>query len=122
MANELTAVSSLVFDDGAAAVQRFGGNTIVTSMGNKLIIHQIVTVGITEAVLDKGSVSTLGWVFFKNLDGTNFITLRNGSGAGNSFARLVAGMEWQYYSGVTTAPWAIADTGSCKLEYIFCAL
>lgn len=117
MANEVTTTSQLVMDNGNAAPFTLGGLSVITSLGNQLYIRQEVTVGTSEAALDKGSVSTIGWAYFKNLDPTNFIDIRRGSGSGNHFGRLLPGMEWSIYVGDTFVPWAIADTGSCKLDY-----
>ncbi len=68
-----------------------------------------------EAIL-LGDVASGGYCFFQNMDATNFVSLRAGTGATN-FVKLLAG-EWACFrlSADATAPYAIADTAAVNLR------
>lgn len=117
----ITTICSLVDDDGEGGVLKVGGNTISTTSGNFARTHQWVIVGLTEAALAKGGVSTIGWAWFKNYNDTNYILIRAGSG-GTDFARVQPNSEFAMFIGVSMSPWAIASVTTCNLEYAFFAL
>lgn len=58
---------------------------------------------------------------FINRDSTNFLTLKTGTG-GTVMIKIPPGKFalFHFGSGVT-APYAIADTAACQLEYIICS-
>lgn len=68
-----------------------------------------------EAIL-LGDVASGGYCFFQNMDATNFVSLRQGTGTTN-FVKLLAG-EWACFrlSADSTAPFAIADTAAVNLR------
>lgn len=89
MPNEIALVGSL-------AVNRNGNNTIasataaVTQSGTD---YQLSTqnVGTSAELLDKGDIGTVGYLFVKNLDPTNYVELALDSGATQIFAKLLPG-------------------------------
>lgn len=76
------------------------------------------TVGTSEEAILLGDVATGGYWFVQNLDATNFVELRSGTGA-TDFIKLKAG-EWAIFrtSGDATAPYAIADTSPCQVRFL----
>lgn len=76
----------------------------------------VQNVGITEEALLLGDGGSIGYVLLKNLDSTNFVEIRTGTGA-TKFVKLLAGeiALFRFGSGVT-APYVIADTAACDLE------
>ena len=76
------------------------------------------TVGTSEEAILLGDVATGGYWFVQNMDATNFVELRSGTGA-TDFIKLKAG-EWAIFrtSGDATAPYAIADTGSVQGRFL----
>ena len=116
MANEITTTTQLIFDDGEGGAFTLGGNSDITSMGNAILIRQKVSVGATEAALPKGSVSTIGWAWFKNYSDTATVTIRTTTG-GTDFLKILPNAEQLIYIGTTMAPWVITSSGSVTLEY-----
>lgn len=53
----------------------------------------IVVVGTSEEDLSVGDVGTLGWLFLKNLDSTNYVTYGPKDTVMKAFGRLEAGEE-----------------------------
>lgn len=88
----------------------------VTLSGNQWIHHR-QEIGTSEEALDLGDISTGGWFFARNLDTTNYVELRSGTGA-TDFVRLNAGEFCLFrISGDASAPYAIANTAAVDLEY-----
>lgn len=118
MANEITHTNSLSFQkDGVT------GNTLAVagaqhSVSGYRYFRQVQSVTTTEAALQLGSLATLGWCFMKNLDATNFVQLKTAT-AGALMLKLKAGESGCFRFGSdVTAPFIIADTATCKLEYM----
>lgn len=117
MANELTLTGSLSYSDSESADLTLDLSKIA-SVTTKIFVWNKQNIGITEEAINLGEVSSLGWAIFVNRDATNFIELRTGTGA-TKFAKLKAGefCVFRFGSGIT-APYAIADTAACQMEYI----
>lgn len=81
-------------------------------------MDNVQSIGITEEAILIGDVAPGGYVFIQNMDATNFVSLRQASGAAN-FIKLLAG-EWAIFrmSVDATAPFAIADTGVCNVRFL----
>lgn len=76
----------------------------------------VQNVGTSEEALNKGDCTSFGWVMIKNLDPTNFVTLRSVTAtAGSAFAKLLAG-EGLLIPSRQTNIYAIADTAACDVE------
>lgn len=117
MANEITVSGSLAYDDAEGAGFERAISSLQITVSSKKYVAQRMTVTTSEVAIPLGGVSTLGWAYFMNLDPTNFIELRTGTG-GTKWCKLRAG-HWAILplgSGIT-APYAIADTASCDMEY-----
>ena len=124
MASELTFSASLTWED--AFGREFGLECLnfVKSITTKKPIIMTQSIGTSEEAIDLGDI-TPKYGFFKNLDSTNFISIRAGTGLGN-FARLdpdengdgkTFPLIVRFGSGMT-APFAIADTAECLLSYM----
>lgn len=76
-------------------------------------------VGITEEAINKGDITTPGWLIAVNKDLTNFVSLRAATGAAN-FGRLDAnyGPCMLKLGSGATAPFWIADTATCNVDYL----
>jgi hypothetical protein len=73
------------------------------------------TIGTSDETLAIGDVGTLGWLFMRNQDGTNFITF--GSDGAVYPIKLKAG-EFAALRWNGAAIHAKADTAACALEYL----
>ena len=118
MADEVSVIAVLTFaKSGVADVERRPGTLTFDVTGTKY--HQsVASVATSEAALPLGGLAgdTRGWMYAKNLDDTNFITLRMGTGAAD-FVKLMPGEVFMGRLAADT-PWAIADTLACELEYL----
>lgn len=76
-------------------------------------------IGIAEEALDKGDITTPGYCIAVNLDTTNFVSIRPATGAANTI-RLDAnrGFAIFKFGSGATAPYAIADTAACDIDYL----
>ncbi len=118
MANELTLNATLAYADAESADEVLQIADLAATASTLKYVKAKQNIGITEEAIGLGEVSSLGWGLFINRDSTNFIELRTGTGA-TKFAKLKHG-EFAFFrfgSGIT-APYAIADTGACQMEYI----
>lgn len=76
---------------------------------------EVQTIGITDEVLNLGDISTIGFVFVKNLDATNAITI--GSDGTLYPIKLKPG-EANLFRWNAAAIHAKALVAPCKLEYL----
>ena len=119
MANELT-LSGLRIQFAKANVPSvdFSPASMSVTVTANVNMDNVQTVGITEEAILLGDVSTGGYCYIENLDTTNFISLRQATGAAN-FAKIAAG-KWNIItiSPDATAPFAIADTAACRVRFL----
>lgn len=117
MANELTLSGSITFND---TDETASVSALNVSMTGTRFIHMRKSIATSEEALDLGELSgaTLGWFYAKNLDSTNYLEIRSGTGASNDIIKLKAGEFCLFRWGSdVTAPYAIANTAACLLEY-----
>ena len=116
MANEITLNASIYASKGNTVIDQIIAALKVNWTGNRFV-HNRQSIGITEEAIDLGDIATGGWFLAINRDGTNFLELRPGTGL-TDFVRLNAGEFCLFrMSGDAAAPFAIADTAACDLEY-----
>jgi len=86
-------------------------------MAGTIAIHNIQTVGTSEEALLLGDAGAGGWFFGINRDATNWVAIRSATGV-TDLCKLLAG-EFALFRlhGDASAPFVIADTSSCSLEY-----
>lgn len=117
MANEITIKESFsVTTSAGQTIDATNGlQTYQVDMTGKNVLCHIQTIGTSEEAITLGDIAVGGMAYFKNLDATNFVSLRQGTGA-SDFARLKAGETARFrIDNDMTAPYAIADTASCDL-------
>ena len=86
-------------------------------------LDTVQSVGTSEEAIQLGDLAaTGGYVYLENLDATNFIGVRQGTGA-TDLIKLLAG-DWCVFRihGSSTAPFAIADTAACNLRIVLLPL
>lgn len=121
MSNELTLSGTMEYADSESADTTLQVAAKLASVSTKLYVQDKMSVTTSEVAIPLGSVSSLGWGFFINRDPTNYIELRVGTG-GTKFAKLMPG-EFAFFrfgSGIT-APYAIANSAACQMEYLICS-
>jgi hypothetical protein len=117
VSDEITVNASLKFEK-AGSKFTMSVTTLKVSVTGKRFVHDRQLIGVTEEAIDLGDIATGGWFFAINQDSTNFVSIRSGTGATN-LVKLKAGECAMFrLSGSATAPFAIADTAACDLEYL----
>ncbi len=117
MANEITLNATMAYEDSEGTDMTAQIVDLLASVSSKLPIHRKQNIGVSEEAISLGETTTPGWAFFINRDTTNFIELRVATG-GAKFAKLKPGeFAFLRLGSGAQVPFAIADTGSCQLEY-----
>lgn len=118
MANEVELNASLTYADSEFADEVLQVLEAKASVSTKKYVKAKVSVGTSEEAIDLGEVTSLGWSMFINRDATNYLELRSGTGASNDIIKIPAGMFALFHWGSdVTAPYAIAPTAACQMEY-----
>lgn len=121
MADEITISASLAVANVFSSVSRGVNLSFTPDMSGATFIHNVQEIGTAEEAIVMGDVSTPGWAWFRNLDTTNYVEIRPGTGK-DDLVRLNAG-EWCVFrfAADVTAPYAVANTASVKIEYLICS-
>ena len=115
MANELTVSCSVRFSkSGREADKAYGG--IQIDVTGTRVVSNMQTVGTSEEALVVGDVGTAGFMIVKNLDSTNYVTLRAASAAAD-LVKLKAG-EVAMFRLASNTPYALANTAPVDIEYV----
>lgn len=117
MANELTLKSYLKFTKNGATVTKALATLQRDVTGDNCLQH-IQTIGTSEEAITLGDITVGGYVYLENLDSTNYIEIRQGTGASDLIRLLAGDFAVFRISPDATAPYAIADTASCDMLVI----
>lgn len=120
MANEITVKALLSYVNSAFNIptESLGIDGVAFTITGKLFVKGTVSVGIAESAIPLGGIGSLGWGVFKNNDPTNFVSIRVGTG-GSKIIKLKPGECAVFRFGVDiTAPYWIADTAACIVDYM----
>ena len=119
MADEIKLRGSLIVEKGTLKRKRIQSLSKFTLTASDPQVsggtQKIGTAAGGEAI-GLNDVTTVGWAYLKNLDGTNFIEV--GAESGGTFhpaIKLLAG-EWCFVP-LTGTPFARADTAEASLEF-----
>ena len=119
MANEITLSVNLTAAKNGATVT--GTVSQVSTMAGDQMISNVQVIGTASEAIVVGDVTTAGYVFFKNLDATNFVSISvlATAVAATCFAKLLPGdVTIIKAQGVSPTLTAIADTGAVNLQVI----
>lgn len=117
MASEIVVTQALVARKGGTVVGLDLGQVSITWTGNNFLQNR-QTVGTTEEALVLGDCGAGGWVIMVNRDATNYVKVRAATGAADLVrVRAGEGALFRLDAGAT-APFVIADTAPCELEYV----
>jgi hypothetical protein len=114
MSNELvTSALSIQYSKNSAniACGPAGGNFTVSGDNALKLARSIAT---TDVTLSIGSISTIGWVWLRNLDPTNFIIFGLD---GSTYGLKLKPFEFTFVRWNGAAIHAKSDTAACLLEY-----
>ena len=96
------------------ASQSYSG--IRVDVAGDKVTRVIQEIGTDEEALDIGDITTPGYILIKNMDDTNFVEIRPGSGTAD-LIKLEAG-EIALFRLALAGPYAIADTAACDIEML----
>lgn len=117
MANEISAAITLSASKGGATVAATGSKT--ADMAGDQMIDNVQIIGTASEAIALGDVATPGYILFKNLDATNFVSISvlATAVAATSFTKLLPG-DIALIKAVGTQITAIADTASVNLRVV----
>ncbi len=123
MANEISVTASLSVNKPSIMSIAIGRAVtgLVFNMTANFYSEGTISVGTSATVIPLGQVSTPHWTFFKNVDPTNFITIRNGAG-GADLLKLLPGEIAICPLLDGSVPYAVANTAAALLEYLIVGL
>lgn len=116
MANEVAAQALLRMKISGEDPQEIDTLTQYFDMTGTEFESGIISVGYAaKENVAKGDVGTIGWVYLKNLDSTNFIAA--GDDADNPSIKMKAG---EFFLGRWNATniSVIADTAACRMQFL----
>lgn len=118
MANEIALTAALSITKSGVTISGAVTGKAITQSGDQSI-GNIQIIGTSSEAITIGDVVTIGYIYFKNLDATNFVSIHDVSPAvaGAASITLKAG-ECAVIPTRTTAWYAIADTADVNLHVV----
>ena len=117
MANEIT-ISGSLSGTKPGAVENFSVSGLTVTMTGTDYVKLTQTVGTSEEALVMLDAGTPGFCVIKNLDATNYVEVRQGTGVAD-LIRINAGEFALFrFAADATAPYVIANTAACIVEYL----
>ena len=117
MADEIRLNATLQYEDTDLAEINLQMSDLLADVATLKYVEVKQSVGTSEEALVLGEITSPGWLFAINRDTTNYIELRVATG-GAKFAKLLPGEFCLLRLGSgATAPFAIANTAACMLQY-----
>lgn len=111
MADELSLVVSVAFNKGGVSTQR--SDSISVDVTGDAFTHQVQAMPTSNtALLEGAAIGTPGYIFIKNLDSANFVTV----GLTGSYAIKIPAGEFALFRAAA-AIFVLADTGTVNVEY-----
>lgn len=118
MADELSVLSGVI--DNETGERYGGGGFDVDRTAQAETAGGIQDIGTSEEALSIAPLTTVAGcvAYFENLDDTNYVEIRDASGASNDILKLKPGEGYpiRFGSDVVT-PYAIANTDTVKLKF-----
>ena len=116
MPDEITVSGSLSVKKGTLDLE-FSKTARQYNMTGTDAVHLTQTIGTSAELLDLGDITTPGMVLIFNNDEDNYVTIR-GSSTGDDLIKIMPQeLSGPWRLGVT-APYAIANTAACQIEYL----
>lgn len=119
MASEITITANLEVDTGLIQ-DSLGKSGIRFDQTTGKFQKHVQSIGTSEEAIDLGEVSSLGYIIAINLDNTNYVEIRLGTGASNDCIKLPAkgGVALFHAGSDMSAPYAIANTAACLVAFL----
>lgn len=111
MANELSLVVSVAFSKGGVNTQR--SESISVDVAGDAFTHQVQAMPTSNTALLEGvAIGTPGYIFIKNLDSTNSVTV----GITGQYAIKILAGEFALFRAAA-AIFVLADSATVNVEY-----
>lgn len=124
MANEITVNGSLAIVDATSPAKAVQSGDVSQTITTHQQILQKLSVATVATAIPVVGLTAPGWAIFVNRDPTNYIDLYTDNGANKkAFARLPPGGTpcGPFFLGTDAkAPYALAHTAACLMEYLIC--
>jgi hypothetical protein len=120
MADEVTIHLQLTYEKAGSKVTlpQDSGRLFQADVAGTLFAHKSQNIGTSEEALDIDGLTAGGLFVAINRDATNYVELRPGTGV-TDMIRLLPGEACLFrLSPDATAPYAIANTAACDLEFL----
>lgn len=117
MAQELSIQAALAFIKAGASANKNFPSTYFDVSGAAYIANAIA-VGTSDEALALGDVSTIGWVYMRNLDATNYISVGSD---GTLYPIKMKPGEPALIRWNAAAVHVKANTATCQMEYLIIA-
>lgn len=117
MANELTVSASLSFTKGSITAALAKNGLQITITGTKKL-ENVQNIGTSEEALQLGDLGSAAgcWLLLINRDPTNYVNIRPATGVAD-MCKVMPG-EPALFRVAGAAPYAIANTAACNVEYV----
>lgn len=117
MSDELTLRAALEFTKGTVT-KGLSINPTTFDVAGSLGIENIQSIGFaTDEAVNVGDIAAGGYFMIRNLDATNFVELRPGTGLAD-LIQLKPGDFCIFRLATDAALWAQADTAAAKIEVV----
>lgn len=113
MADEVKITVKLECKNSERTLPPVGQDAVLRDQLGTRVMSNTQTVGITQEALFYGDVGIGGYVYLKNLDATNFVSVRAVTGDSN-LIKLKPG-DVALFPMAVNSPFVIADTAACDL-------
>lgn len=119
MAKELQYTITGEYQKGNSLKQTFGGIKNQVTVSGNVALAGVNSVGTSEEAIPLGEVTAAkAGMYVKNLDDTNYVEIRDATGASNDVIYVPAGKDVFFYFGTdVTAPYWIANTAAVLVEW-----
>ena len=113
----------MVYEDSEGATASMSVVDKLVTVTTKTPVYHRQSIPISaDTDIDIGSISSLGFMMLKNLDPTNFVSIKTGQ-SGTVIGKMLAGETYgpvRVGSGIAN-PALTADTAACWVEILICA-
>lgn len=114
MAQEVNVSVALNFSKAGSTISKASG-TIYFDVSGTAAIQNTIAVGTSDETLALGDITTIGWVYMKNLDATNYVSIGSD---GTLYPNKLKPLEPMLVRWNAAAIHVKANTAPCNIEYV----
>lgn len=118
MADELRINASIELNDSEGSAFVLDVVDFLVSLTTKKFIRYKQNVGTSEEAMVLPEGGSLGYCMIVNRDATNFVSLLRATASTNTLRIDPGGVALFRFGSGITAPYLIADTAACQVEYV----